>query len=112
MKVGVVKETAPGERRVALVPETVPRLTAAGLEVLVEQGAGQDAWFPDDAYAAAGAATVSADSLYDDDMHAANTQADPQRVTLRPNESAHLEDGRLRITLPPVSWTAVSMREA
>ena len=50
MKVAVVKEVAPGERRVALVPETVPRLTAAGLEVLVEQGAGDAAWFPDSAY--------------------------------------------------------------
>ncbi len=56
MKVAVVKEEAPGERRVALVPETVPRLTAAGLEVLVEQGAGDAAWFPDSAYVAAGAA--------------------------------------------------------
>ena len=41
MKVAVVKENAPGERRVALVPEAVPRLTQAGLEVLVEQGAGE-----------------------------------------------------------------------
>ena len=56
MKVAVVKETAPGERRVALVPETVPKLTAAGLEVLVEQGAGNGAWFPDSAYSEAGAA--------------------------------------------------------
>ena len=36
MKVAVVKETAPGERRVALVPEAVTKLRAAGLEVLVE----------------------------------------------------------------------------
>ena len=36
MKVGVAKETAPGERRVALVPEALGKLTAAGLEVLVE----------------------------------------------------------------------------
>ena len=40
MIVGIVKETFPGERRVALVPDTVPVLTAAGLEVLVETGAG------------------------------------------------------------------------
>ena len=55
MKVAVVKEGEPGERRVALVPETVPRLTAAGLEVLVEEGAGDAAWFPDRAYLDAGA---------------------------------------------------------
>lgn len=64
MKVAVVKETAPGERRVALVPETVPRLTQAGLEVLVEQGAGDGAWFPDSAYSEAGASIVKTDDLY------------------------------------------------
>ena len=40
MKVGVAKETAPGERRVALVPEALGKLTAAGLEILVEHDAG------------------------------------------------------------------------
>jgi H+-translocating NAD(P) transhydrogenase subunit alpha len=64
MKVAVVKEDGPGERRVALVPETVPRLTAAGLEVLVEQGAGDSAWFPDSAYEAAGAAITKTADLY------------------------------------------------
>jgi proton-translocating NAD(P)+ transhydrogenase subunit alpha len=59
MKVAVVKETAPGERRVALVPEAIAKLTGAGPEVLVETGAGDGAWFPDAAYAEAGAAIVS-----------------------------------------------------
>ncbi len=64
MKVAVVKESAPGERRVALVPETVPKLVAAGVEVLVENGAGEAAWFPDSAYAGAGAAIVTGTELY------------------------------------------------
>jgi NAD(P) transhydrogenase subunit alpha len=64
MKVAVVKERTPGERRVALVPETVPRLVRAGHEVLVEQGAGDAAWYPDDAYTAAGATIASTDDLY------------------------------------------------
>ncbi len=63
MKVGVLKETTPGERRVALVPEMVPRLREAGLEVLVQSGAGDGAWFADSAYAQAGAAIVSRDEL-------------------------------------------------
>ena len=63
MKVAVVKETAPGERRVALVPEAVAKLIGAGLEVLVETGAGDGAWFPDGAYAEAGAAIVSRSEL-------------------------------------------------
>jgi NAD(P) transhydrogenase subunit alpha len=64
MKVGVVKETAPNERRVALVPEVVPRLTRAQLEVLVESGAGEGAALPDSAYESAGATVVSTDELY------------------------------------------------
>jgi NAD(P) transhydrogenase subunit alpha len=55
MRVGVVRETAPGERRVALVPETVGKLAASGFDVVVEPGAGAPASFPDEAYTAAGA---------------------------------------------------------
>jgi len=53
MRVGVPKETAPGERRVALVPEIVSKL--AGIEVMVEPGAGEAAAFTDDAFKEAGA---------------------------------------------------------
>ncbi|HSC49239.1 MAG TPA: Re/Si-specific NAD(P)(+) transhydrogenase subunit alpha [Gaiellaceae bacterium] len=55
MRIGVPKETAAGERRVALVPETVGKLTAGGFEVLVERGAGEAASFPDAAFEEAGA---------------------------------------------------------
>jgi H+-translocating NAD(P) transhydrogenase subunit alpha len=63
MKVAVVKEATPGERRVALAPDAVGRLAPAGIDVLVESGAGDGAWFPDSAYAEAGAAIVSRDEL-------------------------------------------------
>jgi NAD(P) transhydrogenase subunit alpha len=62
--VGVARETAPGERRVALVPDALAQLTKAGLEVVVEQGAGVGALIPDSAYEAAGAKVVSRDDLY------------------------------------------------
>src|SRR5579859_4388477 len=55
MRVGVAGETTSGERRVALVPETVAKLAAAGFEIVVEPGAGVAASFPDDAYSEAGA---------------------------------------------------------
>jgi H+-translocating NAD(P) transhydrogenase subunit alpha len=55
MKVAVVRESLPEERRVALVPDAVPRLVKAGLTVSVEAGAGNAAGFSDDAYRAAGA---------------------------------------------------------
>lgn len=55
MIVGVPKETAPGERRVALVPDVVPTLTGAGVEVVLEPGAGAAAGYPDSAYQEKGA---------------------------------------------------------
>ncbi len=64
MKVGVAKETAPGERRVALVPEALGKLQAAGCEILVETGAGAGSAILDSAYAEAGATVVPTDTLY------------------------------------------------
>ncbi|MGI9092838.1 MAG: NAD(P) transhydrogenase subunit alpha [Mycobacteriales bacterium] len=67
--VGVAKETAPGERRVAMVPEVVPRLTGPsgiGVEVLVESGAGTAAQFADGAYTEAGARIVDRTQLLAD----------------------------------------------
>ena len=55
MKVGVPRETAPGERRVALVPEIVSRLAPGGFDVVLERGAGEAASFPDAALIEAGA---------------------------------------------------------
>jgi H+-translocating NAD(P) transhydrogenase subunit alpha len=85
MKVGVAKETAPGERRVALVPEALGRLKAAGLEILVEAGAGAGAAIPDNAYTAAGAEVVPTDALY--------KQSDVVLRVARPSKD---EVGRLR----------------
>jgi len=62
--VGAVRERAPGERRVALVPEAVTLLRRAGIEVLVEAGAGSGAWFADTEYAEAGATVVPPEELY------------------------------------------------
>ena len=64
MKVGVARETAPGERRVALVPDALAKLTAAGLEILVEAGAGLGAMIPDSAFEDAGAKVVKTADLY------------------------------------------------
>jgi NAD(P) transhydrogenase subunit alpha len=61
--VGVLREDAQGERRVALTPEVVARVQALGLSVLVEPGAGERAFFSDDEYAAAGASPAGRDEL-------------------------------------------------
>jgi NAD(P) transhydrogenase subunit alpha len=58
MRIGVPKETAVGEQRVALVPEVVSKLTGSGFEILVEKGAGSAASFTDAAYSEAGASLV------------------------------------------------------
>src|SRR4249920_634612 len=59
MRIGVPKEIAPGEARVALVPSAVAPLLKAGLEVVVEASAGDAAGFPDEAYRTQGASVVS-----------------------------------------------------
>jgi NAD(P) transhydrogenase subunit alpha len=63
MRVAVPRETSPGERRVALVPETVSKLRDAGFEIRIERGAGESAGFPDAAYEDAGAELVDHSSL-------------------------------------------------
>jgi NAD(P) transhydrogenase subunit alpha len=68
MKVAVLKETFPGERRVALVPAAVPALVKAGMEVRVESGAGAAAGLSDDDYRAAGATICSRDEAFAADV--------------------------------------------
>ena len=63
MRVAVPKETAPGERRVALVPETVSKLRDAGFEVRVERGAGASCRVLGRRVRAAGAELADAGSL-------------------------------------------------
>jgi NAD(P) transhydrogenase subunit alpha len=65
--VGVPREQRPGERRVALVPDLVAKLTALGLTARVESGAGTGAFLDDDAYRAVGA-EITEDALADVDV--------------------------------------------
>lgn len=62
--VGVLEETGEGERRVALTPDGVQRLHRLGVEIIVQTGAGRRAWFGDEEYVAAGAATGSREQVY------------------------------------------------
>ena len=87
MKVGVAREIAPGERRVALVPEIAGKLVATGFEVVVEPGAGAAASFPDDTYVEAGA---TLGSPWDAD--AVVKVAKPDEA-----EAARLRDGQVLI---------------
>jgi H+-translocating NAD(P) transhydrogenase subunit alpha len=64
MRVGIPRETLPGENRVAVIPAAVAGLIKSGLEVSVERGAGVAAGFIDDAYLAQGAAVVSRTEVF------------------------------------------------
>src|SRR5215468_9975663 len=88
MKVGVPRETAPGEHRVALVPESVQRLAGSGFEIALERGAGDAASFPDPAYEEAGAAIV-------EDPYSADAVAKVQMPSAE--EAARLRDGQILI---------------
>jgi NAD(P) transhydrogenase subunit alpha len=59
MKIGVASEQLSGERRVALVPGSIPSLKKAGFDVLIERGAGEQAGFPDSAYQEKGASIAA-----------------------------------------------------
>ena len=54
-------------------------------------------------------AVVESHLLQDDDLYAANTLANPERVATRPLEGSAIADGVLTATLPPVSWTALRL---
>ncbi|WP_300974629.1 Re/Si-specific NAD(P)(+) transhydrogenase subunit alpha [Sphingomonas sp. LHG3406-1] len=69
MKIAVLAETAPGETRVAAIPETVKKLTGLGAQVAVEQGAGRSAGIADEEFATSGANVGSrADVLQDAEL--------------------------------------------
>ena len=63
MRIGVPKEIAPNERRVALTPDVAGRLKKGGFEIFLERGAGSAAFFPDEAYVNAGAEVGTRDSV-------------------------------------------------
>ena len=108
LTIGVPRETMVGERRVALVPETVGRLTKQGLAVLVETGAGEGAYFDDNAYRDAGA-EIAPDGaeLY----RRADVVARVQPPTLEEVEQIH--EGTLLISfLDPARQVEVRQRLA
>jgi H+-translocating NAD(P) transhydrogenase subunit alpha len=89
MRVGVPKERAAGERRVALVPELAGRLVTSGFEVLIERGAGEAASFPDAAYEESGTRVV--DDVYGEADAVAKVQSPSE------DEVARLREGQVLV---------------
>ena len=105
MKIGIPKETAAGERRVAVVPDAAGRLVSDGFEVLVERDAGAAAYFEDEAFAEAGARVV--ESVYGD----AEVVAKVQKPSAE--EVARLREGTVLIAfLQPLTDEETTRRLA
>jgi NAD(P) transhydrogenase subunit alpha len=96
MKIGVPREVTSGERRVALVPESVARLVKSGVEVTVERGAGVQANFPDELYEKAGATFG--------DAWNANVVVKVQKPSSE--ETRKLSNGAVLISLLPAATSA------
>jgi proton-translocating NAD(P)+ transhydrogenase subunit alpha len=102
MRIGVPRETAAYERRVALVPETVARLKKGGHELLVERAAGAAAGFPDVQYESAGARLVDAG-----DALGADLVLKVQRPT--PVEAGRLREGAILVSFLAPATSAESI---
>ncbi|HEX6941637.1 MAG TPA: Re/Si-specific NAD(P)(+) transhydrogenase subunit alpha [Gemmatimonadaceae bacterium] len=96
MRIGVPRETTAGERRVALVPESVARLVKAGVEIVVERGLGTQANLPDELYEKAGATFG--------DPWPANVVVKVQKPSA--DEARKLAKGAILISLLPTSTSA------
>src|SRR5450756_1227358 len=84
MKIGIPRESRPGERLVAGSPATVAQLIKLGYDVVVETGAGAEASFPDTAYVEAGASVAGAKEVWASDIvTAVNTPTAGQIKALR-----------------------------
>ena len=93
MRIGVPVETAAGERRVALVPDSVARLVKAGHQVHVQRGAGAGSFHPDQTYASAGANLVDGSAIFTEVDLVAKVRAPS------PEEAATLKPGTALIAL-------------
>ena len=99
MLIGVPREVASGERRVALVPEVVSQLTRSGHRVIVERGAGIRAGFTDEAYRAAGCDLAdSAEEIYSSAQMILKVQR-PGRAEVGEAELDQMKEGSILIGL-------------
>jgi len=104
MIIAAAKETYPGERRVALVPAHVPLLIKAGLEVIIQSGAGQEAGFPDEQYVEKGAKIVATR----EEAFAADVLAQVRTIGANPvhgeDDLSHMRSGSVIVgTADPLS---------
>ena len=94
MKLAVLKETFPGERRVAIIPANLAQLAKAGIDLLIESGAGESAGFADSAFTEKGATLASRDELFAADIVAQVRTLGANKEAGRP-DLERLRDGQI-----------------
>ncbi|MFI5168388.1 MAG: Re/Si-specific NAD(P)(+) transhydrogenase subunit alpha [Thermoanaerobaculales bacterium] len=114
MRIGVPREIRAGERRVALVPESVKKLVKAGIAVTVERGAGESAFFTDSQFAEAGATMEEdATALFGGADLVLKVQAPARREALSKDETDLMHEGAMLLgTLVPARHADVIERLA
>jgi H+-translocating NAD(P) transhydrogenase subunit alpha len=105
MRIAVAKEIRPGEKRVALVPDIISKLTRAGLDVVIESGAGIASQFSDQQFVDAGATVKSGNVIPDADIVAAVSP-------LTPDQMKSLKKGAITISFLPPTTAADSIEAA
>ncbi len=90
MKIGVAKESATGEKRVALTPDAVKKLSGKGFEIQIEEGAGLAAHFTDENYHAAGAVIVEHKTALSAGIVVRVRKPDLEEVKALANDSIHI----------------------
>ena len=105
MQIAVAKEIRPGEARVAIVPDIISKLTKAGLDVVIEAGAGIAAGFQDSEFTAAGATVKSGNVISGADVVASVT-------ALTPNQMKSLKKGALTISFLSPTMSVDSIEAA
>ena len=120
MRIAVAKEIRAGEKRVALVPDIISKLTRAGLEVVIESGAGVAAQFSDQQFIDAGATVKSGNVISDADIVAAVSPLTPDQMKslkkgaitisfLSPTTSADSIDAAASAGVTAVSYTHLTL---
>lgn len=113
MRVAVVKETGKNERRVALVPDAVSKLVKSGLDVAVESGAGEGAWFENSAFEQAGATVLPAGEVFSGSDVFLKIQPPAERSDLGAHEADLIGPGSSVISfLQPVAHRELIARLA
>ena len=98
LKIGVPKEVAAKERRVALTPDVCSALIRTGVEISVETGAGSEAFFADEDYRRSGATIVSTAAAFGDSDIVVKVSKPQESATLGTHEVAALREGAVFIS--------------